>query len=278
AGERTLGQKWRQMRLARALERAWSKDEILEAYLNLASFRGELEGVSGATAGLLGRAPHGVTRAEALVLAALLAAPNAPAAAGAHRALGGRGALRDATAPEAVTATVARVLAARPGPSLAPAIAPHVARRLLPAGSVQRTVTATLDAAIQRDALAALRRNLLAVRARGVDDGAVLVVDNESGDVLAYVGSSGDLSAASEVDGVLARRQPGSTLKPFLYGVAIEQRLLTPGSLLEDAPLELGVAEGLYRPRNYDDVFRGLVSVRTALASSLNTPAVRTLE
>src|SRR5262249_9754505 len=73
--------KWRQMRLARALERAWSKDEILEAYLNLASFRGELEGVGGATAGLLGRAPHGVTRAAALVPAALLAAPHAPAAA-----------------------------------------------------------------------------------------------------------------------------------------------------------------------------------------------------
>src|SRR5262249_51215263 len=87
--------------------------------------------------------------------------------------------------------------------------------------------------------------------------------------------SSGDLSSACEVDGVVARRQPGSTLKPFLYGLAIEQRLLTPGTLLEDAPLELGVAEGLYRPRNYDDAFRGLVSVRTALASSLNTPAGR---
>src|SRR5262249_53162762 len=157
-------------------------------------------------------------------------------------------------------------------------LAAQVARRLLTSGTGRRRVTATLDAAIQRDALASLRRNLLAVRARGVGDGAVLVVDNESGDVLAYVGSSGDLSSASEVDGVVARRQPGSTLKPFLYGLAIEHRLLTPGPLLEERPLELGVAEGLYRPRNYDGAFRGLVSVRTALASSLNTPAVRTLE
>ncbi len=278
SGARTLRQKWRQMRLAWALERTWSKEQILETYLNLASFRGELEGVGAATDGLFGKAPHGVSGPEALVLAALLAAPNAPGSAVAGRALAVRAALRDPTPPEAVTAAVARVLEASRVPSPTPALAPHVARRLLPPGSRRRTATATLDASIQRDALAALRRNLLAVRERGVEDGAVLVVDNESGDVLAYVGSSGDLSAASQVDGVVARRQPGSALKPFLYGVAIERRLLTPGSLVEDAPLELGVAEGLYRPRNYDDAFRGLVSVRTALAASLNTPAVRTLQ
>ena len=278
AGARTLGQKWSQMRMAFALERAWTKDEILETYLNLASFRGEREGIGAATAGLLGKAPDGITEPEALVLAALLASPNAPATAAGRRALGIRNALHDATPPEVVTATVTRVLGARPEPLASSSLAPHVARRLLTSGTDRRIVTATLDAAIQRDALAALRRNLLAVRARGVGDGAVLVVDNDSGDVLAYVGSSGDLSSAPEVDGVVARRQPGSTLKPFLYGLAIEQRLLTPGTLVEDAPLELGVAEGLYRPRNYDDAFRGLVSVRTALASSLNTPAVRTLE
>src|SRR5262249_30536331 len=248
-------------------------------YWSLGRLRGELEGVGAATDGLLGKAPHGVSGPEALVLAALLAAPNAPASAVARRALAVRAALHDPAPPEAVTAAVARVLEASRVPSPpSPALAPHVARRLLPPGSGRRMVAATLDASIQRDALAALRRNLLAVRERGVDDGAVLVVDNERGDVLAYVGSSGDLSAAAQVDGVIARRQPGSTLKPLLYGIAIEQRLLTPGSLIEDAPLELGVGEGLYRPRNYDDAFRGLVSVRTALAASLNTPAVRTLQ
>src|SRR5262249_5839737 len=82
----TLRQKWRQMRLAWALERTWSKEQILETYLNLASFRGELEGVGAATDGLLGKAPHGVSGPEALVLAALLAAPNAPASALARRA------------------------------------------------------------------------------------------------------------------------------------------------------------------------------------------------
>src|SRR5262249_8732804 len=79
------------------------------------------------------------------------------------------------------------------------------------------------------------------------------------------------------VDGVQARRQAGSTLKPFLYARALDQRLLTAASLLDDSPLEIDTGNGLFRPRNYDAQFRGLVSVRTALAGSLNVPAVRTL-
>jgi len=115
------------------------------------------------------------------------------------------------------------------------------------------------------------------VRSARVADGAVLVVDNAAGDVLAYVVSSGDLSAAPLVDGVRARRQAGSALKPFLYGLALDRRLLTPATLLEDSPLEIAVAGGLYRPRNYDESFRGPVSARVALAASLNVPAVRVL-
>jgi penicillin-binding protein 1C len=118
----------------------------------------------------------------------------------------------------------------------------------------------------------------MAVRERRVFDGAILVVDNSRGEVLAYVAGSADLSSARYVDGIQARRQPGSALKPFLYGMALEQRLLTPASLLEDTPLDLSVMGGLYRPRNYDERFRGLVTLRTALAASLNIPAVRTLE
>ncbi len=264
-GARTLGQKWRQMRLARAIERRWSKHEILEAYLNLATFRGELDGVRAATAVLFGKAPHGVDAGEALTLAVLLQNPNARPETIARRAR----ALRAATGIAADDASLAQPVAAMPTVTLAP----HVARRLLP--EHRRT---TLDAGVQRLATAALRRNLLGVRHLGVQDGAVLVVDNDSGDVLAWVGSSGRLSATPHVDGVTAPRQAGSSLKPFLYALALEQRLVTPASLLVDAPLEIATPAGLYRPRNYDDRFRGLVSVRTALASSLNTPAVRTVE
>jgi penicillin-binding protein 1C len=118
---------------------------------------------------------------------------------------------------------------------------------------------------------------------RNVQDGAVVVLDNATGDVLAWVGSSGGLgalggrSAAPEVDAVLARRQAGSTLKPFLYAQAIDERRLTAASLLDDAPLDLAAGGGLYIPQNYDKDFKGWVSVRTALGSSLNVPAVRAL-
>ena len=144
---------------------------------------------------------------------------------------------------------------------------------ILLAATAHRRSTPT----VQRFASAALRRHLLAIRSENVSDGAVLVVDNASGDVLAYVGGSGALSSARHVDGIRAHRQAGSTLKPFLYGLALQRRLLTPASLIEDTPVEIAVAGGLYQPHDYDEQFRGLVSVRTALAGSLNVPAVRTL-
>ncbi len=288
---RTLRQKIRQMRTALALERAWSKDEILEAYLNRVAFRGELRGVGAAAAFVFGKSPHGLDAGEALVLAALVQRPNADAASIARRAR----ALADRRT-HALGPRRARALAAASGGddvddgTLATAVArlddtrrragytdlaPHLARRLL-AGRTTPLV-ATLDARTQRFARDALGRALAALRGRNVEDGAVLVVDNASGDVLAWVGGSGALSRARFVDTVRARRQPGSTLKPFLYGLAFERRLLTPASLVEDTPLVLAVAGGLYRPRDYDTQFRGLVSARTALASSLNVPAVRTL-
>ena len=273
-GARSLAQKWGQVRLARALERAWSKDQILEAYLNLVGFRGELEGVGAAAAALFATTPGALTGAESAVLAALVGAPGAPTAAVVRRTAALRPRLPDAPTADAIEAAVRRALAVVPAMPSPPSLAPHVAQRLLGTSPAVRT---TLDAGLQRAATAALERNLLAVRERGVQDGAVLAIANDTGDVLAYVGSSGRLSAARHVDGVRARRQPGSALKPFLYALAIERRLLTPASLLEDAPLEIALPSGLYRPHDYEDRFLGLVSVRTALASSLNTPAVRTL-
>jgi penicillin-binding protein 1C len=270
---RGLAQKLRQIRGAWAIESRWTKAQILEAYLNLVTFRGELTGVAAAADGIFGKAPHGLTGPEAAVLAALLRGPGASPEAVGRRA---RALAADARAAEEVGAAAARAFApaAPHGPRRADA--PHVAQRLLQAGGPIRVVS-TLDAGVQRLAGETLRRHLLGVRAARVADGAVLVVDNASGDVLAYVGSSGDLSAAPLVDGVRARRQAGSTLKPFLYGLAVDQRLLTPATLLDDAPLEIAVAGGLYRPRNYDESFRGPVSARVALASSLNVPAVRVL-
>jgi penicillin-binding protein 1C len=275
AGPRSALAKWRQMRAAWALERAWSKDEILEAYLNLVSFRGEVQGVAAAAELGFGKAPDALTRPESAVLAALLRAPNADRDALCRRA----GALLGDADGSALVAAVDRAFATRAGTRARTALAPHAARRLLPAtGPAPCTDTpSTLDADAQRYATESLRRHLLAVSDRSVRDGAVLVADNATGDVIAYVGASGSLSAAPQVDGVQARRQAGSTLKPFLYALAIDRRLLTAASLLDDSPFEIAAGNGVFRPRDYDEQFRGIVSLRRALAGSLNVPAVRTI-
>ena len=273
-GQRGPIDKWRQVRQALAIERAWSKDEILEAWLNLASFRGEIEGVDAAARAIAGKRPAGLDRAESAALAAMLRAPNATTDRIAKRAC--IIANRDPAVCDEVERLAGAGLGAgrvRPRPE---GDAPHLARKLLAApGEAVRT---TLDARLQRFALQTLARHLRELEGRNVEDGAVVVLDNDTGDVLAYVGSSGELSRAREVDGATARRLAGSTLKPFLYSLAIEQRLLTAASLLDDSPLAVPTAAGLYVPQNYDRSFRGSVTLRQALASSLNVPAVRTLE
>ncbi len=274
---RTLRQKIAQLDAALALERRWSKGEILEAYLNLVTWRGELEGVNAATQMLFARAPHGVTAGEAVVMAVLLRAPNARRDAVTHRARALATALgADAPSSSDLAAALDDIYASRRPRFERVTLAPHVAARLLNGDAA--TMRCTLDAELQRFATETLKRHLLEVRERGVDDGAVLVVDNVTGEVWAYVGSAGEVSAAPWVDGVRAIRQPGSALKPFLYALAVDRRILTAASLVEDTPLELPEERGLYRPSDYDHQFRGLVSMRTALASSLNLPAVRTAE
>lgn len=268
---RTLGQKWDQIKAARLLEAQWSKAQILEAYLNLAEFRGELRGVAAASRGLFGKAPADVDAREAAILAALLRGPNAKPALVARRAC--------QLAGDKECEAIERLAQARLDvpPRLEPlaALAPHLARALLSREAPR--VVSTLDVRVQRVVLEALERQLAQLWARHVRDAAALVLDNASGEVLAYVGNSGPRSSAPLVDGVKAARQAGSTLKPFLYELALEQQLVTAASLLDDSPANLVTPAGLYVPQNYDREFRGLVSVRTSLAASLNVPAVRTL-
>lgn len=266
--------KLQQIRLALALERHWSKAQILEAYLNLLPFRGELQGVGAAAAVLAGKAPAGLSVDESRILAALLPSPSAPATTVAARACRRLAQQAAEAACAQLQATAQRLLgqAERAG---ATGQAPQVARLLLRPD--QPTVRSSLDARVQRVAREALQQQLQGLATRNVRDGAALVIDNASGEVLAYVGSAGPHSRSPQVDGVRARRQAGSTLKPFLYGLALEQRYLTAASLLDDTPLTLDTRAGVYVPRDYDHDFKGPVSLRTALAGSLNVPAVRTL-
>jgi penicillin-binding protein 1C len=273
-GGRGWRQKLDQMRAAAALERAWSKAQILEVYLNRVGFRGETQGVAAAGAALFGKQPSGIAEAEASVLAALLREPGAPPERVARRACRLARQAGFAAACASVAATADAALAGVAAPRRF-GLAPQVAHALL--REPGERVRSTLDARVQALAQAALREQLLALGPERARDGAALVADNATGDILAWVGSAGPSSSAREVDGVRARRQAGSTLKPFLYGLAIEREILTAASLLHDAPIELETATGLYVPQNYDHDFKGWTSVRTALASSLNVPAVRAL-
>ncbi|WP_183677983.1 penicillin-binding protein 1C [Janthinobacterium sp. K2C7] len=270
AGGRSLRQKWDQIRAAQAIEQTWSKAQIFEAYLNLVSFRGELQGVAAASYGLFGKAPSGLNQTDSIILASLVRAPNAAPAAVTRRACA---LAKESRMDSSCQLIGQRVLTALQRNAfyvdLAPA--PQVARQLLKQPGL--AVRSTLDGPLQRYAQANLRQQLASLRERNVNDGAIVVLDNRSGEILAYVGNAG----GKEVDGVTALRQAGSTLKPFLYELAIERRLMTAASIMDDTPLDIATGSGVYAPQNYDRNFKGYVSARTSLASSLNIPAVRTV-
>ena len=279
-GGRNLATKLGQAVAGQWLDGHWRKDQILEAYLNLVPFRGELVGIDALSRTLFAKAPSGLDDREAALAAALIRSPNARPALVARRACEVLQAMNAAQAAADCPGleTWALVALQRKAFDASEGIAPHVASRLLAVTPrPQASLRTTLRAPLQRVARESLQRHLRELKGRHVQDGAVVVLDNARGEVLAWVGSSGELSDAPDVDGVTAQRQAGSTLKPFLYVQAIAEQRLTAASLLEDSPAQIATLNGLYIPQNYDHQFKGWVSVRTALAASLNVPAVRTL-
>lgn len=270
-GKRDWRTKLRQMRAGQALAANWSHDEMLEAYFNLLPLRGEAQGIGAGAQSLFGKKPAEMTRTDAALFAGLLPNPAASAE------VLGRRACRIAQTKDcvAIRAAAATLVSGEHAARFDPALAPHLAVRLL--DKPGKRVTTTIDRRIQTAAIVALRRQLAGLGADRVRDGAVVVLDNATGEVLAYVGGVGLKSTAASVDGANARRQAGSTLKPHLYAQVIEHGWLTAASILDDSPVQLDTASGLYVPKNYNHSFKGPVSVRHALASSLNVPAVRAL-
>ena len=283
---RDLRQKVGQTLTAEWLELRWRKDQILEAYLNLVPFRGEMVGIDALSRTLFGKAPHGLDDRESAVAAALVRGPNARPAEVARRACGVLLLMQQKDSGASCDGLDLYVEEALQRKAFDPSagVAEHAARRALADWLREngdkpgpREIATTLSAPLQRFAAQTLQGQLRELRHRHVEDGAVVVLDNASGEVLAWIGSSGALSRAAQVDGVLALRQPGSTLKPFLYAQALADRRITAASLLDDSSAQLQTGAGLYIPQNYDHRFKGWVSARTALASSLNLPAVRML-
>lgn len=276
--DRTVAGKLRQLWRTLQLEWHLSKREILQIYLDRAPFGGTLQGVAAASWAYLGKSPLHLTPSEAALLAVL---PQAPS-----RLRPDRHPERAERARNKVLQRLAqyqvwpeqrlREAAEEPlvlAPRQEPALAPLLARRLNTPGSPP-LIRTTVDAGLQRR----LEDLLLGWRARLPErtSAAILVVDAQTMAVRAYLGSV-DLTDArrfGHVDMVRALRSPGSTLKPFLYGLAMDDGLIHSESLLQDVPRRYGD----YRPGNFSSGFSGPVSASSALALSLNLPAVQLLE
>lgn len=270
---RTISEKWEQIKLAKIIEEKWTKEEILEAYLNLVNFKGELSGIGAASKTLFKKEPHGLEDYESVILVSFIKSPSGSAARISNRACYIAMELNIAKECDAIKEKVSSLYNRNYSVKLNYQLASHLAHKLL--NKNVNEVTTTIDRTLQIFARQALANHLIKIRSRNVKDGAVLILDNATGDVLAYIGSSGELSSAKDVDGVQSKRQAGSTLKPFFYGIAFDEKLLKDTSIINDNPFSIRAGNGVYSPANYQDKFYGDVSVRVALASSLNVPAVK---
>jgi penicillin-binding protein 1C len=285
--------KMREAMLALRLEHRYSKREILALYLNLAPYGNQTHGIVRASRRYFGCAPEDLTVAQAAFLAALPQRPSAfnplrdpHRGAGRQRTVLAR--MRDLGFITPRQHDEARGERLRFDSGAQPVVAQHFVERVLesappaPAAAGARVIKTTLDASLQRDVasiIAAQRRSLLAHGAHSI---AVAVLDNASGEWLAWEGSGdyfGDPQGfGGAIDGVVALRQPGSTLKPFTYALAFEKGI-TPATVLPDVPSSFPTAEAgvVYTPRNYDGRYRGPLRARAALAGSENVPAVALL-
>jgi penicillin-binding protein 1C len=277
--ERSLYAKVRQIVRAVELERQLSKQEILDLYLALAPYGGNLEGIRSASIAYFGKEPKRLTLAEAALLAALPQSPETrrldrypDAARGARdRVLDRMVEEKRITGDDAAQAKAVAVSRMRKS---IPILAPHASDQAAAIMKDAPVVRLTLDSRLQK-VLEPLAHDRAIALGPNVSV-AIMVVDNESGDVLAHVGSADyfDYSRAGQVDMTRAVRSPGSTLKPFIYGLAFEDGFVHPESLIDDRPIRFGS----YAPENFDQTFQGTVPVRKALQLSLNVPAIALLD
>jgi len=277
--ERSVYAKLRQMVRALQIERQLNKHQILDLYLALAPFGGNLEGVRAASIAYFGKEPKRLSLAESALLVALPQSPENrrldrhPDVAHAARDRVLDRMVEDEHVPAEDAAQAKSVPVSRMRKPM-PILAPHSADQAMATVKDADVITLTLDSSLQK-VLEALARDRLAALGPNISI-AIIAVDNESGDVLARIGSPDyfDDRRAGQVDMTRAVRSPGSTLKPFIYGLAFEDGFVHPESLIDDRPIRFGS----YAPENFDMTFQGTVPVRKALQLSLNVPAIALLD
>jgi penicillin-binding protein 1C len=283
-GERTLLKKIKEAYFAYRLEAGLSKEKILESYINRTPMGGNLYGIEGASKAYFGISSSDLTLAQASFLASI---PNSPTRLNPYNNLEEiksrqkyileKMEEQNLIAKERIDRILKEDISLRP--QTASFLAPHFVFTLtktLPE-DVQN-VKVTIDRDLQKIVQEQTNRVVKALKPFNVTNAAVILLDNVTGEVLAYTGSADFFSSENEGenDGVRALRQPGSTLKPFLYILAFEDGL-TPRTIVSDIPTYYKMPTGIYSPKNYSEDFYGPVRLREALANSLNVPAVNVL-
>jgi penicillin-binding protein 1C len=278
---RTYGNKIIEMFRALQLEWTFSKNEILQLYLNLVPYGSNIEGVKSAALIYFGQSPEHLSLAQIVTLAII---PNRPSSLiiGKNNDLivqeRNKWLLRfgdDNVFPEEeIRDALTEKLTAKRHP--VPQLSPHISLRLASAYPSQPVIHSTIDRRQQVKVENLAYNYIQRIHHRGITNCAVLVLNNETGNVEAYIGSADFYNSANhgQVDGVRAIRSPGSTLKPYLYALAFDRGMATPKSLITDVPANF---HG-YMPENYDQKFRGTTTVENALANSLNVPAVKIMD
>jgi penicillin-binding protein 1C len=279
-GPRTVRSKLRESFRALQIERRLGKDKILETYLNLLPYGGNVEGIGAAAWFYFGKGPDQLSLGEIALLTALPRSPHKfdptlhswAARVARDRVLGqlaARGVFSRRELDAARREPLPRVRR-RP-----PFLAPHFTEMVAAQFPDEPRIGTTLDRSAQQIAEAQVARRVRELRDQGIGNAAVVVIDNATRGVRALVGSAGfhDTYFQGQVNGAVARRSPGSTLKPFLYAMAMDQGRLVPESYILDIPTDFAG----YVAEDYDQRYRGRVTVREALITSLNAPAVRLL-
>jgi len=255
--------------ILRALQLAadFPKSKILAMYLTLAPYGGNIEGVQAASYFYFGHSAAHLTRPEICLLVALPRRPEA---------------LRPDRHPDAAIQAIDRIYAENdfgPAPELLPGtisrkrspdLAPYLAQHLR-AQHATGMITTTIDPALQTQISNVAAQTAAATPGADV---AILTVRNRDAAILAYVGGAGPAAPGASIDMIQAIRSPGSTLKPFIYGMAFDRDLATPATLIDDTPL----ANATYDPANFDRAWHGIVPVTVALQQSYNLPAVKMLQ
>lgn len=266
----------------RALQLKWDfkDDEIVEIYLNIAPYGGNIQGVGAASYLYFGKSPRALSPAEIALLTVLPRSPTTydptvnPSEAERARnrilmqLLHGR-TFKEGAVKETMKEPVPK---RRKNP---PFIAPHFAQLVFDKFRDNRRIETTLDVSIQKIAEEAVKGRIGELRRQGIDNLAIVVIENRGRNVRAMAGSSDffEKRYSGQVNNAVARRSPGSALKPFLYAMALDRGLVIPATFMLDIPTDFSG----YIAKNYDGKYRGRVTMREALIRSLNAPAVRLL-